>query len=176
MITTCDENSLPAKVLFQDTNGHSLREVTFVRDAAGRLVKEEMRVEPTGLLSLADNVPEESRAEFAAMLAKTFGETFSRTTYEYDPRGRRLQRNIEFGSLSESRTTYQYDDHDDPISETTEDRNRELSTDDEGKEHYSSDRESVQQHRFEYIYDGHGNWTERIVQHSNVERRSITYY
>jgi len=40
--------------------------------------------------------------------------------------------------------------------------------------------------RFEYKYDSHGNWTERVVwvryetnpdfQRSNVERREIVYY
>jgi hypothetical protein len=45
----------------------------------------------------------------------------------------------------------------------------------------------VQQHnRYDYQYDSHGNWTERVgsyrigsqpeFQRSNIERRTITYY
>jgi hypothetical protein len=44
----------------------------------------------------------------------------------------------------------------------------------------------VQHVRFEYQYDAHGNWTERIVwqrlepntdeRRSNIERRTIAYY
>ena len=44
----------------------------------------------------------------------------------------------------------------------------------------------VQHIRFEYRYDAHGNWTERVVwgrtgrntdeRRSNIERRTITYY
>ena len=44
----------------------------------------------------------------------------------------------------------------------------------------------VQHVRFEYRYDAHGNWTERVVwqrtepnadeRRSNIERRTIDYY
>ena len=155
MITTYDTNNLPAKVLFEDANGHRVRDVTFERDSAGHPLNEEVHFEADSFL---DKVPAEGREEFAAELKKVFGETLSRTTYAYDSRGRRLERTIKFGTLSESRTTYQYDDHDDPVAEITE----------EGT--------SVTEHRFEYVYDPQGNWTERIVPNSNIERRIITYY
>ena len=155
MITTHDANNLPAKVIFEDANGHRVRDVIFERDCAGRPLNEEVHFEADSFL---DNVPAEGREEFAAELKKVFGETLSRTTYVYDSRGRRLERMIKFGTLSETRTTYQYGDHDDPIVETSEENG------------------IVQQHRFEYIHDPQGNWTERIVPGSNIERRMITYY
>lgn len=170
MIVTDDESVRPAKVIFQDANGRSLREVIFARDHTGRLLSEEMRV----------------GEEFPEPLRKAFGEIFSRITYSYDSRGRRLERMNKFGGIGETRTTYRYDDSDDPIEEVTEDTNREMSIDDNGAINYSSDRVSVQHNRFEYRYDAHGNWTERIVsirlepnpgfQRSNIERRVITYY
>jgi hypothetical protein len=51
----------------------------------------------------------------------------------------------------------------------------------------SEEQPSRTQHaRFEYQYDAHGNWTERIVsqrlepntveRRSNIERRTIAYY
>ena len=155
MIITYDEKDLPAIVNFEDLNGNRVRDVSFVRDSAGLLLSEETHF---GADSLLDQVPAEGREELAAELAKTFGEFFSRITYTYDSRGRRLERMTKFGTLSESRTTYQYGDYDDPIAETTE------------------ENASVQQHRFEYVYDPQGNWTERIVPGSNIERRLITYY
>jgi len=155
MIITYDEKDLPAIVNFEDLNGNRVRDVSFVRDSAGLLLSEETHF---GADFLLDQVPAEGREELAAELAKTFGEFFSRITYTYDSRGRRLERMTKFGTLSESRTTYQYGDYDDPIAETTE------------------ENASVQQHRFEYVYDPQGNWTERIVPGSNIERRLITYY
>jgi hypothetical protein len=113
MIITYDENDQPAKVVFEDSNGNPVRDVTFERDSMGRLISEEMHF---GVDSLLDKVPAEGREEFA----KTFGEFFTRITYAYDSRGRRLDRTTKFGTLSESHTIYQYDDRDDPIAETTE--------------------------------------------------------
>jgi hypothetical protein len=70
--------------------------------------------------------------------------------------------------------------------ETTEHRSREASYDEIGNLHYTSDRLNVQHNRLEYLYNGHGNWTERTVsfrsgsesefERSNIERRWITYY
>jgi hypothetical protein len=90
------------------------------------------------------------------------------------------------GRLSENRSTYIYQDRDDPIEEITERRDREARLDENGAVVYNSDRVTVQHNRFEYLYDAHGNWTERTVSYrvepnpdfqcSNVERRAITYH
>jgi hypothetical protein len=187
MTTIYDERDLPAKVVFQDANHNSLRYVIFVRDAAGRLLNEEMHV---GMESpfpdLLNQVSPDGREGMAAMLKKVFGETFSSTTYVYDTQGRLLERTSRMGSLGEDRTTYHYDDHGDPIEETAEHRNREASIDENGTVHYTSDRLNLQHNRLEYCYDAHGNWTERIVsirpepnprfQRSNIERRAMTYH
>jgi len=73
-----------------------------------------------------------------------------------------------------------------PIEEAAEDRNREAEFDENGAVHYTPDRVNVQHNRFDFLYDVHGNWTERVVsyrlepnpdfQRSNVERSAITYY
>ena len=137
-------------------------------------------------LNLLEEIPPEKREETVATLKVSFGETFSSSTYVYDAHGRLVERMDRMGKLGESRTTYRYDDHDNPIEETTEDRHREASADENGTTQYTSDRLSVQHNRLEYLYDAHGNWTERIVsiqpepnpafQRSNVERRVITYH
>ena len=90
------------------------------------------------------------------------------------------------GNLGGDLTTYRYGERDEPVEETTEHRTREASLDESGNVKYSSDRINVQHYQLEYLYDAHGNWTERIVssrseseptfQRSNIERRTISYY
>jgi hypothetical protein len=187
LTTTYDERDLPTKVVFHDANHNSLRYVTFMRDSAGRLLNEELHAGvDSPFPDLLDKVPPEDREGMAAMLKKVFGETFSSTTYMYDTQGRLLERTNGMGSLGAHRTTYRYDDHDDPIEETNEHRSREARIDENGAVHYSLDRLILQHNHFEYRYDAHGNWTERIVsirpepnpgfQRSNIERRAITYH
>lgn len=88
--------------------------------------------------------------------------------------------------MHEDRTTYDYDGvHDEPTEETTETSSRGATLED-GAIHYQPAPLSTQHNRFEYSYDTHGNWTERIVsiqyetdadfQRSNIERRTITYF
>ena len=61
-----------------------------------------------------------------------------------------------------------------------------LNQDDEGSLQNTPDKVIVQHNRFEYRYDAHRNWVERIVlirpesnpefQPSNIERRAIAYH
>ena len=187
MVTTYDEQDLPASVIFQDANHNSLRTVTFIRDGTGKVLKEEMRVnEESPVPELLNSTPPERRAAMADLLKKVFGDTFSSTTYTYDSQGRVLERTRTMGNLSEDRTTFQYGEREDPIEETTEHRNREARIADDGTVQYTEPRVILQRTRFEYRYDAQGNWTERIVsgraeenpdfQRSNIERRTIAYH
>ena len=185
--TIYDDQNLPAKVLFHDADHRPLNYVIFTHDSAGRLSSEEMHQgERSPFQRIVDQASPERREEMAAMLKQVLGETFSNTAYVYDARGRLIERTHTMSSLGGDRTTYRYDDHDDPIEETTEHRNREASIGENGSVHYSSDTVTVQHNRLEYRYDEHGNWTERIVsfapepnsvfQRCNIERRAITYH
>ena len=187
MTITYDEKNLPAKVLFHDADHRPLNCVIFKRDSAGRLLSEEMQQgERSPFQGIVDQAPPERREEMAAMLKQVLGEAISNTTYAYGAKGRLVKREQKMGSLGGDCTTYRYDAHDDPIEETFEHRSREGSFDEIGNVHYSSDRVNVQNNRFEYRYDAHVNWTERIVsyrpeseaefQRSNIERRAITYH
>jgi YD repeat-containing protein len=187
MTTTYDDRDLPAKVVFEDDKNNSVREVIITRDGEGRSLTEEVHFSTASPFpDLLDKAPPESREGLAAALKNAFGGTFSSTTYAYDNRGQLVERTIRMGSLGGHRTTYRYDDHDNPIDETNETAEREANVEENGTVQYNSDRETVQHNHFEYRYDGHGNWTERIVsfrmeqnadyQRSNIERRIITYY
>jgi hypothetical protein len=87
--------------------------------------------------------------------------------------------------LSEERVTVRYDDFDNPVEEVRVDVSRDMRIDD-GAVRSEERPPHVQHVRFEYRYDAHGNWTERIVwqrmepnadeRPSNIERRTIAYY
>ncbi len=88
--------------------------------------------------------------------------------------------------LSVERTTFSYDDLGNPVEQTTEDDRREIGINATGEMQTASQDSRKDQARFEYSYDAHGNWTERVVwarygsnadfRRSNVERRLITYH
>jgi len=187
MTTTYDERDLPSKVVFEDANGNTATQVVFVRDSAGRLLSEVVHTSPQSWFpGVLDKVPPEERERMAGLIKKVFGAPFFDTTYVYDAQGRMLERMRRSASMGEDRTTYRYDDRDDPIEETTEHRSREARLEENGAVHYTADRVTIQQNRFDYVYDAHGNWTERMVsyrlepnpdfQRSNIERRIITYH
>ena len=96
--------------------------------------------------------------------------------YPDSERGRRLiERMTRLGTIGQVRTTYKYADRDDPIGQSTEEENRTAGLDDNGALQYTPDAVTVQHHRFEYKYDAHGNWTERIAS-THIDRRLITYH
>jgi hypothetical protein len=187
MTVTYDGKDLPTEALFEDENHNPISSVILLRDSAGRLINEEMHLGGGSVfLDLVDKVPPEDREGMTSMFKQVFGGTFSSTTYAYDSQGRLIERWSRMGNLGGARTTYQYDDHDDPVDETTEHRSREAKLNENGTVRYSSGLLNVQHNRFEYHYDEHRNWTERLVsirpepnphfQPSNIERRAITYY
>ena len=187
MTVTYDEMNRPVKVSFHDADHRLLSDVILMRDRTGRLLNEEMHQGERLLFqNYLDKAAPEERERFAAMFKAALGDAVSRTIYGYDAKGRLLTRDHKMGNLGGDSTTYRYDDGDDPVEETTEHRSREGSFDETGSMHYAPDRVSVQHNRLEYVYDAHGNWTQRIVslrsesepifQRSNIERRTITYH
>ena len=87
-----------------------------------------------------------------------------------------MERTTRMGGLSEQRTTFRYNDHDDPTDEISEDHSRGASMDSDGVVHTSDERSEAQHTRFDYQYDDHGNWTERIVWSRIDERGGIPPY
>ena len=187
--TTYDERDLPLEVSFHDVNNSSICRVVFARDQDGRPQSERMQFERQAtFFGLANDsgVAIEERESLAQLLPTIFeDQTLSLTTYAYDHEGRRTERIRRMGHLSEARTIFRYDDHDNPVEEVTEERSRDMRIEN-GAAKIDERPFRVQYVRFEYQYDTHGNWIERIVwqrgelnreeQRSNIERRTITYY
>lgn len=185
-----DDRDLPAEACFHDENGEIIRRIVFSRDSDGHVLREVVyfggAVPFPELLTHGENVPLEERAKMAALLKAAFTEqVFSSVAYAYDAKGRVVERTMLMGALSEERTTFQYDDFDNPIAETSESRSSEMRMDDDVAR-TKVEETPVQHSRFDYRYDAHGNWIERVVSSRagsqaefrrwNVERRTITYY
>lgn len=192
MTTAYDENDRPAAVFFHDASNTLLQQITVVRDDAGRLACEEMRLHGRVPLLESDRKLEssspEDRAKFGAILAQLLGsgDTFSNTTYVYDEKGRLAERSWRMAGLGEGRTTFRYDEHDNPIETTWEQDSQEKSIDEHGEPRTVAHNFHTQLYRLQYQYDAHGNWTECVTwlrlepnpdfQRSHVERREITYH
>jgi hypothetical protein len=171
------EDGTLSESVVHDADGRLVQRVVFLRDQQGRVLTEVVHVG-------GGNVP----ADVLAVMDMAFAdEVFSKTEYTYDVNGRLIEKAMSMGILSEEHWAFQYDDHDNLIAETSIRRSREVETDDHGEVLSSKEEPVIQQHsRFQYQYDSHGNWTERVVSYrldpqtefrrSNIERRTITYY
>jgi hypothetical protein len=177
--------------VFYDANQRLMHRVTRSRDQEGRVLREVVELggeTPFGdFHGGLDEVPVEERARMAGLVAQVFADrTFASVEYAYDGKGRILQRTTRMGSLSEERTIYHYGDRDDPIEEISEHHSRRANLDEGGLVHTSEDAPQRHHSRFEYVYDDHGNWTERIVsvrsdslpgfERTGITRRTLTYF
>jgi hypothetical protein len=187
--TIYDEHEHPSEVVFHDASNALVSRVVFSTDQDGCVMSERMEFAgPGGLLGPAidANMPTDERASLMELLQTVFEDhTFSLATYAYDEKGRRVETVRRMGTLSEERVTVRYDDFGNPVKEIRSDANREMRMDD-GVVKTEERPSHVQHTKFEYQYDAHGNWTERIVSQrlepnaderpSNIERRTIAYY
>jgi antitoxin component YwqK of YwqJK toxin-antitoxin module len=190
--TRYSEHGQPGEVLFCDDGQRLLRRVIFTRDSTGRLIREEMhfgeQIPFSGMEKELENASAEERDAAVTMIRNLFGanQVMSSTTYAYDAKGHLIERRTCTGQLGDHRSAFCYDDHGNPIEETDQHTSREMQMDETGNLHPTKENSHKQHVRFEYRYDDHGNWTERIVwnrweanpnfERSNVERREITYY
>jgi hypothetical protein len=186
MVTSYDAQDLPVRVVFEDGNQKTVREVILKRDNEGRLVHLETRKGTQPSFSCVGQ-PVSPEAETAiSLLMGALQGAFASTTFAYDNRGRLLERTDSMFNLGEDRTTYRYGDGDDLIQEICQRTSREANLDDGGVLQYTPDKVTAHEIRFEYRYDTHGNWVEKTVstrfeantefQPSNITRRAITYH
>lgn len=187
--TLYDEHERPSEVVFRDASNAAINRVVFARDPDGRVLSERMEFTDLGGLlgpAVDATLPSDERAALMELVKAAFdGQMFSHATYAYDEKGRRVETTRRMGKLSEERVTVRYDDFDNPVDEVRSDVSREMRMDD-GVVKNEESRSHVQHVRFDYRYDAHGNWTERVVLHrsgpdaderpSNIERRTIAYY
>jgi hypothetical protein len=181
--TRYDDAGRPVEVLFQGADGGVIRRITFTRDADGRVLTEEAEMAGAPLIPRQPGMSDDDVAKMQALVSHAFGAM--RTTYEYDAAGRVVARAQQSGLLGEDRVTYRYDERGNPIEQRDVRVTREMHFEEDGTPRTSPDTTRIHDVRFAYVYDAHGNWTERTVSGriredaefapSNTERRTIEY-
>jgi YD repeat-containing protein len=189
--TLYDDREQSSEALFHNHSGALVLRVVLSRDDAGRLIAEESRIgdePPFPFAQVLQNTPPKERAETVAVLQQLFSphKAMWRTTYGYDEQGRQTTRTTVMAGISQERITREYDEYDNPIRQIEERTSGELVADESGNLQSANPKSFRHEVRYEYKYDSHGNWTERVVsmryetnpdfQRSNVERREIAYY
>jgi hypothetical protein len=189
--TVMDEQGRVAEVQLAGEDGRPLYRQVMIRDRDGRLVRQEWRLESADALirgQEAPPMPDAEREKLADVMSHALGpdQSFTSTTFAYDAAGRLVEKHTRMGVLSDERTTFLYDDRGNPVERTTVDESRELRVEDDGATEEMNEQRREQRTRFEYRYDEHGNWTERVTWGSaqpdgelvrqSVERRRFTYY
>ena len=189
--TLFDDREQSCEALFHNHNGALVLRVVLSRDDAGRLIAEESRSgdePPFPFAQVLANTPPEEETETMSVLEQLFSphKAMWSTTYGYDEPGRQITRSTVLAGISQERMTREYDEYDNPIREIEERTSGELVADESGNLQSANPKSFRYEVRYEYKYDSHGNWTERVVsvryetnpdfQRSNVERREIIYY
>ena len=176
--------------VWYDRNHRFLQRVTYTRDANGKLLKEEMHLDDDAFASgeIARASITEEREQLMAQLTKLLGadRVMAITSYRYDEGGRQIERRIQMANLGDTRTTYTYDDRGNAVDEVAVSGHREMQVDETGNEYFTNESSETTSAHYDYQYDAHGNWIERItwsaaqnssaLQRSNIERRQISYY
>jgi YD repeat-containing protein len=189
--TLYDDREESCEALFHNHSGSLVLRVVLSRDDAGRLIAEESRSGDEPPFSFArelENAPAEERTEALAVFEQLFSphKPMWSTTYGYDERGRQITRRTVMAGMQDDRMTLEYDEYDNSIRQIEERTGDELVADESGNLQTANPKSFRHEVRYEYKYDSHGNWTERVVsvryetnpdfQRSNVERREIIYY
>ncbi len=174
-------------MLVHNTSHELQYRVTFTRDREGRLLSGEttfadISTSFPGIGQELEKASPEDRAQMEAMLETVFEkQTFLSRTFSYDGSGRLLQKVERMGTLMEDVTTYRYDASGSLVETTSTNRSNGMDADGPTPE-----QRREQAARYEYQYDSHGNWTERVTsgqsggaqdfQRATVDRRAFTYY
>jgi YD repeat-containing protein len=190
--TIYDAQARPVETRYHDASHVLIHTATVTRDREGRVTFVESRFTgtipmPGGFEEHLASLSEEDREKLERLMNTAFGDSaFTTLAYEYDQKGRPAVKTMTMGALSQMRTTFVYDAHDNPIEQADENRSHDLNLDDSGEVVETEASVSTQRIRFEYIYDDHGNWTEKISSaefsqgdesvRSGIERRRLTYW
>jgi YD repeat-containing protein len=178
IVTVYNERDQPLQAMLLDAAGLLLVRAEFVYDGAGQLVEERV-------MRTVDALPPDIRAQMnpaeLEAVRRIMGSPSepARILHRYDERGRRVEtRSCLFGLIGEHRTTMVYNDVGDPAEEVTEDEHREVDVGDSGEltERQDSTTRHRSEARFDYEYDGRGNWVKKAVEGSSIERRTLVYY
>ena len=172
--TLYDSHGRPITALFVNESDQIVNRVDLHYDAAGHLVEEGSMSEPEAESTELPRFP-------------GLDEPFRRS-FLYDEHGRRIQTAYRLGPLGLHRTSVSYNEQGDESLTMSYDEDRAYDIDATGQISTVPIHESVYQTwtRFRYVYDGHGNWLEKVTEGrsdtnqkwvvANLEYRTITYF
>lgn len=189
--TVCDATDRPIRVEFRDADGTALNTIEFTRDARGDVLREECRftgdIPPPMRAALSARSDGVSATMLATLRAAFADGLFHLVAFVRDPNGRVVSSTRRHGTMSEERTEFTYDERGNVTEQTSHQDRHDIGPDEaSGAIVARNHQESTSRTRFEYAYDDHSNWTERIVssgvgpdgemRRTNVERRRISYW
>jgi YD repeat-containing protein len=173
--TRYDAHGRPVTALFVNESDQIVNRVGLHYDEAGHLVDEASMSEP------------ETESRTGLPRLPGLDEPFRRS-FRYDEHGRRIETAYQRGPLGLHRTAVSYNEQGDESLTVSYDEDRAYDIDAKGQISTVPIRESIYQAwtRFRYLYDGHGNWLEQVIEGrtdpnqewvvANIECRTITYF
>jgi hypothetical protein len=185
IMTVFDESDRPVELQFQADTGRVLRRIVLRYDEAGNLLEETQKTQSD--ISMDDlPMPGQITEPQLDAMRRLMGEGWTRS-YTYDELGRLVEDRTSTGSLGGEWTTLTYNQQGDRATETSHRSFARVDIQEDGT--LVRNPEVTPMHhnelRYEYQYDDHGNWTERITSCRgpdqtfmvcSAERRTISYY
>jgi hypothetical protein len=188
-----DDAGRPLEELEHDENHVLTRKTIHTYDERGLLV--ETRRESGHKLPFSLPPPDDpsmgpiEREALEKTFARLFqpGASIHRTTYAYDGHGRKVEEISHFEPFGSDKSTTEYNEHGDPIVVRSVHESREFQATLEGElVNPKEAKQTTSVNLFQYTYDKHGNWTEKIYsfvdpstgesKRITIERRTITYW
>jgi YD repeat-containing protein len=180
-LTTYDESDRPSEVEIRDGPGEKVSRAVRIYDEQGHVVEEKQILDDPLNLLPADtrakvlSQPGVSAGDLREQLTKLMSghQGVSSVGYSYDAQGR-ITQTLRRIFNREDKIETSYNEQGDVASEIT----RSTQSD--------SQNDTYSEARYSYQYDGHGNWTEKIVSYSSTpggsaegsdkSRRTLTYF
>ncbi len=190
--TLYDPRGRPVEMVFHDARHVVLLRVVALYDDRGRRVEEVQYIGDEVPFKLPAEASIEPAAQRALAEAFSPGKVMFRSRYVYDDEDRCVANTLEhelMGSLIQ-KTEFTYDEYGNKAFEKHSGENESYSIDETGNK-IRDDRAGRSDNlhydaRYEYEYDSHHNWTQRLIslryrlaesfEPSNMERRRLTYY
>jgi hypothetical protein len=181
--TTYNQSEQPIELQILGAEGRVVSRVVRTYDADGRIVEEKpicenpvpMFLERFPAEQIGQMTPENFQLMSEELSTLLAGKTPAGTSYTYDTQGR-IMKTCERNMMFERTVTTTYNDQGDKAEERTT-----ITSNCVQPAPFDFPKQS--EVRYEYQYDGHGNWTQQTVNHLShpdappiVSHRKLTYY
>jgi YD repeat-containing protein len=191
-----DASDRPVEIVYRNTAHKALHRIKLEYDDAGRLVRETVLLGDVlaGEVYTSANdagqggppTPEQIEQLWQEIRRVTPDGVSSAREYIYNDRGQVAQMLESMGPVWNIRRSFTYDAQGQVVEDHYQGRHCEATVDPHGNVVTSNEGIDESWNRFEYRYDEHGNWIEKVTlrreapdrsfQRTSMERRAIEYY